>query len=299
MSAGVEDDRRFLILGCGYSGRAFARLMRPFTVVGTTRSSENAGRLSAMGVQPLVSDGSATAELAAAVQAATHIVVSAAPGPTGDPFIAAVREALLNARAVEWLGYLSTIAVYGDHGGALIDETALCLAEADRGVRRVEAEDAWYRLGAELGVPTGIFRLAGIYGPGRNQFVSLHKGVAKRIVKPGQVFNRIHVDDIAATLRSAIAAPRARFYNVADDEPVPPQDVVSFAADLMGVEPPPAVPFEEAEMSPMARSFYGDVKRVSNARIREELGLRLAYPNYRESLTRMWREDTWRAEPSS
>ncbi|MCP4383064.1 MAG: NAD(P)-dependent oxidoreductase, partial [Hyphomicrobiales bacterium] len=194
------------------------------------------------------------------------------------------------AAGLAWIGYLSTVGVYGDHGGGWIDETAPLRPRPGRSQNRVDAEQAWQTLAAARTCPLGIHRIAGIYGPGRNAFVNLSKGKARRLVKPGQVFNRIHVADIARTLAASLECPASRIYNLADNEPAPPQDVVTFAADLMGVAPPPEVPFEQAELSPMARSFYGENKRVSNRRIREELGVALAYPTYRQGLTALWED---------
>jgi len=290
-------DMRLVALGFGYSASAFVRRVRPASVVGTTRSVEKADGLHRTGVRSIVFDGGQSPTLSQAIRSATHVLVSAAPGPGGDPFRFAFERDLANAAHLAWIGYLSTVGVYGDHGGAVVDERTLCVATADRGLWRIEAEDSWFALGRRLGVPVAVFRLAGIYGPGRNAFVALRDGRAKRVVKPGQVFNRIHVDDIAATLAASAARPAARYYNVADDEPAPRQDVVAYAARLMGVEPPPEIPFDEAALSPMARSFYGELKRVSNRRIRQELGVRLRYPTYREGLSALWESGDWERSP--
>lgn len=215
---------------------------------------------------------------------ADAILVSIPPDARGDPALAAFGPALEGSRA-RWIGYLSTIGVYGDHAGAWIDESTPTAPESDRSRRRVEVEDAWLDLGARTGKAVQVFRLAGIYGPGRNPFVKLREGRAQRIVKPGQVFNRIHADDIAAVLAASLDRPRAGgVYNVTDDEPAPPQDVVTLAAQMAGVAPPPEIAFDEAPMSPMARSFYGENKRVANRLLAGELGVRLAYPTYREGL---------------
>jgi nucleoside-diphosphate-sugar epimerase len=286
-------DMRLVALGFGYSAHAFLRAARPGSVVGTTRSAEKADDLHQWGVRSILVDGDPSATLREAVRGATHVLVSAAPGSQGDPFLHALDRDLAAAEDLSWIGYLSTVGVYGDHQGAWVDERSACTPRSDRGEWRLEAEAAWSALGRRIQVPVAIFRLAGIYGPGRNPLVSLSEGRAKRIVKEGQVFNRIHVEDIAAVLKASVARPASRIYNVADDEPAAPQDVVAYAAALMGVEPPPEVPFEEAELSPMARSFYGEVKRVDNARIRSELGVRLSYPTYREGLQALWESGTW------
>ncbi len=286
-------DMRLVVLGLGYSAHAFVRTIRPRTVIGTTRSHARADALLERGIRSILVTGEHSPSLSEALRSATHVLVSAAPGAQGDPFLFDYERDLAAAPDLSWIGYLSTVGVYGDHQGAVVDERSLCVAMSDRNLWRLDAEDAWFALGRRIHVPVGIFRLAGIYGPGRNTLVSLSEGRSKRIIKPGQVFNRIHVDDIAATLAASVARPAARYYNVSDDEPAPPQDVVAYAAGLMGVEPPPEIPFEEAELSPMARSFYGEVKRISNRRIHEELGVTLRYPTYREGLSALWQSGAW------
>lgn len=212
------------------------------------------------------------------------LLVSAPPGPNGDTALDRYREAIAKSR-IRWIGYLSTIGVYGDQGGAWIDETTPATPKNARSRERLAVEEAWRALGAETGKAVQVFRLSGIYGPGRNPIVKLREGRTQRIVKPGQVFNRIHVADIAATLAASLERPRAgAIYNVTDDEPAPPQTVIEHAAALTGLPLPPAVDFETADLGPMARSFYGENKRVRNRLIREELGVRLSYPTYREGL---------------
>jgi len=286
-------DMRLVALGFGYSAHAFLRAARPGSVVGTTRSPEKADDLHQWGVRSVLFDGEPSATLREAVRGATHVLVSAAPGREGDPFLHKLERDFWAAEDLSWIGYLSTVGVYGDHQGAWVDERAACMPRSDRGEWRLEAEAAWSALGRRLSVPVAIFRLAGIYGPGRNPLVALQEGRAKRIVKAGQIFNRIHVEDIGSVLLASAARPRSRVYNVADDEPAPPQDVVAYAACLMGIEPPPEVPFEDAELSAMARSFYGEIKRVDNSRIRNELGVRLSYPTYREGLKALWESGSW------
>lgn len=276
--------------GFGYSAEALAeRLMRVgWRVAGTCRSLDKAARLEQKGVDPfLFSNEHPLDDAVAALGDATHVLISTPPDPeAGDPVLAAHRDDLAAAaRDIAWLGYLSTTGVYGDRGGEWVDEASPLTPTTERGQRRLEAERAWLVFGAETGVPVHLFRLAGIYGPGRNQLASLRKGKARRIDKPGQVFSRIHVADIAAVLDASIARPNAgAAYNVCDDEPAPPQEVVAYAADLLGVEPPPLVPFESADLGPMARSFYAESKRVRNGRIKHELGVALRYPTYREGL---------------
>ncbi|MFF8802176.1 MULTISPECIES: SDR family oxidoreductase [unclassified Methylobacterium] len=212
------------------------------------------------------------------------LLVSAPPGQDGDTALNRYRETIAGSR-IGWIGYLSTIGVYGDQGGAWIDETIPATPKSARSRERLAVEEAWLALGAETGKAVQIFRLSGIYGPGRNPIVKLREGRTQRIVKRDQVFNRIHVADIASTLAASIARPRAgAVYNVTDDEPAPPQTVIEHAAALTGLPLPPAVDFETARLSPMARSFYGENKRVRNRLIREELGVELTYPTYREGL---------------
>ena len=212
------------------------------------------------------------------------LLVSVPPDAEGDPTLRAYRDVIVGSR-IRWIGYLSTIGVYGDHGGAWIDETTAPLPLSARSKMRLAVENAWLDLGRDAGKAVQVFRLSGIYGPGRNPIVKLREGRSQRIVKAGQVFNRIHIDDIAATLGASIDRPRAgAVYNVTDDEPAPPQVVTAHAAELAGLPLPPEVDFETADLSPMARSFYGENKRVRNRLIREELGVDLAFPTYREGL---------------
>jgi nucleoside-diphosphate-sugar epimerase len=223
--------------------------------------------------------------MVAALGGTTHLLHSIPPGHDGDPVLRHYRAEIAHLSTLDWIGYLSTVGVYGNYAGAVVDETAQPHPNNERTRARVVAESGWLALGEEAGRPAQVFRLAGIYGPGRSALDKLRAGTARRIVKPGQVFNRIHVEDIATVLEASIARPRAgATYNVADDEPAPPEDVIAYGAELLGIEPPPEVPFEEADLSPMARSFYGDSRRISNALIKSELGVRLAYPNYREGL---------------
>jgi nucleoside-diphosphate-sugar epimerase len=288
---------RFFLFGAGYSARFFARSLagKAGFLGGTTRSRDRFPSLEQAGIEPFLFDGGTPSPgIVEALRSVTHLVVSAAPGEAGDPVLAAARGTILSGMpALRWVGYLSTVGVYGNHDGAWVDEESACRPASPRNVARVAAEKEWLALARESGIPVAVLRLAGIYGPGRNTFVNLKNGTAHRIVKPGQVFNRIHVEDIAGVLHRLSAAAEGGIFNVADDEPAPPQEVVAFAAALMGVAPPPEIPFEKAEMTPMARSFYGDNKRVSNARIRAH-GYRFLYPDYRDAFTRMWREGSWR-----
>lgn len=223
--------------------------------------------------------------------AVTHVLVSAPPGEAGDPVLAAYSGWMAQQASITWTGYLSTTGVYGDRQGEWVDEASPLAPSTQRGERRLQSERDWLALQARRSIGLHIFRLAGIYGPGRNQLVSMREGSAQRIVKPGQVFSRIHAEDIAGALLASMARPApGTAYNVCDDEPCPPQDVVLYAARLLGLEPPPEVPFDKAEFSPMARSFYAESKRVSNLRIKRELGYELLYPSYREGLAALLKE---------
>lgn len=279
---------KFVCFGLGYSARVFARRVmdKGWRVIGTTRNEQSASRLRGEGFDVAVFTGETPCEeLRTELADATHVLVSAAPGLQGDPVLAHHAQDLAAANDLEWIGYLSTVGVYGDHGGTWVDEESPLRPSSARAPNRVAAEEAWLGFGTETGKAVQVFRLAGIYGPGRGPLDKVLKGTARRIVKEGQVFNRIHVEDIANVLQASFAHPRAGgIYNVADDEPAPPQDVVTFACELLGVEPPPEEPFEEAQLTGMARSFYGENKRVSNARVKSELGVKLAYPTYREGI---------------
>lgn len=279
--------KKLFAFGYGSTAAALDRRLRAqgWQIAGTCRTAEKAARLKEAGVEAwLLNEDEKPGP--GALDGATHLLISAPPGANGDPVLAAMAEAIRShCGTIEWIGYLSTTGVYGDRDGAEVTEEDAVRPISERGRRRAEAEAAWLALGEETGIPVQIFRLAGIYGPGRNQIVSLRQGKARRIVKPGHVFSRIHVDDIAAVLEASIGRPRAGgIYNVCDDEAAPPQDVVLFAADLAGLAPPPEISLDAADLSPMARSFYDETKRVSNARIKSELGVTLRYPTYREGL---------------
>ena len=267
-----------LSLGHGYTASALsARLLaQGWQVIGTTRDPSRTAALRQTGVEPLL----LPADLAPALARASHILASAAPEDGGDPFLGLAGHAIRAARPA-WVAYLSTTAVYGDHHGAWVDEDTPVNPQSARAVQRVLAERQWLA----TGLPVQIFRLAGIYGPGRGPFQKVRDGSARRILKAGQVFSRIHVDDIAAVLLASIAHPDpGRIYNTCDNDPAPPEDVLSHAARLLHLPDPPGIPFDRAEMTPMARSFYTENKRVRNDRIKTELGVRLAYPTYREGL---------------
>jgi nucleoside-diphosphate-sugar epimerase len=271
--------------GLGYTARTLARRLaaRGWEVRGTTRRPDRAAALAAEeGWRMFLFDRARPlADPATALAGVTHVLTSIAPDEAGDLVLDRHGPDLRTLPSLAWVGYLGTTAVYGDRQGAWVDETTPIEPTLARADRRARAEAAWLA----SGLPAHVFRLAGIYGPGRNALVNLRDGTARRIVKPGQVFSRIHVEDIAAVLEASMAHPRpGAIYNVCDDEPAPPQDVVTFAAGLLGMPPPPEQPYATADLSPMARTFYKDNRRVRNERIKRELGVQLTYPTYREGL---------------
>lgn len=276
-----------VIIGFGYSASAVAREIRPHagSITVTVRSEAKAAMLARGGWPVVRFDGSALGpDVAAALARATHLLVSAPPDEAGDPLLRAglLPEAM---PALQRLAYLSTVGVYGDHQGAWIDEDTPPRPVSARSVQRLAAEKGWQEFASKAGAELGIFRLSGIYGPGRSAIENLRQGTARRLVKPGQVFNRIHVGDIAGAVALALQGEvPLGLLNLTDDEPCPPQDVVAHAAALLGMEPPPEQPFETAELSPMARSFYGENKRVSNRRLKQRLGYAFRFPSYREGL---------------
>jgi nucleoside-diphosphate-sugar epimerase len=276
-----------LCFGLGFSARILAARLaeKGWAITATSRSAEGAEAIRAFGYRALVFDGG-TPLAPDALDGVTHVVVSAPPGVEGDPVLRMhAGDFATRAAQFRWVAYLSTTGVYGDHGGGLVTEETPLTPNTERGHKRLLAENQWLELWRAHALPVHIFRLAGIYGPGRNQLLSLLDGTAKRVIRQGQIFSRIHVEDIANVLEASIARPDpGRAYNVCDDEASPPQDVVEYGAKLLGLPVPPAIPFEEAELSPMARSFYADSKRVSNARMKQELGVRLSHPTYREGL---------------
>ena len=278
-------DKTLLSFGHGYSARALASLLLPqgWEITGTTRSADNADALLAHGIKPMIWPGD---DISPALGSATHLLISTGPDAAGDPVLNLLRHQIAAAAPrLEWVGYLSTTGVYGDHQGGWVDETTPLTPATERGRHRVTAEATWQALAQDTGLPLHIFRLAGIYGPGRGPFAKVRRGTARRIIKPAQVFSRIHVDDIAQVLAASIARPNpGAVYNLCDDEPAPPQDVIGYAAELLRVPAPPAIDYENADLTPMARSFYAESKRVRNDRIKDELGVRLKYPDYRTGL---------------
>ncbi|WP_134679457.1 SDR family oxidoreductase [Paracoccus ravus] len=274
---------RALVLGHGYSAGFLTPLLlaEGWEVTGTTRAHPE--RVAQSGARPMLWPGH-EATIREEIARADAILISAGPGQGHDPALADFAEDIAQAKPL-WLGYLSTTGVYGDHAGGWVDEETPLTPSTKRGHERVAAETAWQALAHAHDLPLHIFRLAGIYGPGRGPFAKVRSGTARRIVKPGQVFSRIHTEDIAQVLLASIKAPRlGAIYNLCDDDPAPPEAVIAHAAELLGLPLPPEEDFATAEMTPMARSFYAENKRVSNALIKRELGISLRYPDYRSGL---------------
>jgi nucleoside-diphosphate-sugar epimerase len=295
---------RLFCFGLGYSALALAERLRRrgWMVTGTCRSEATQAALARNGIAAHLFDRDRPlADPGAALAGTTHLLSSVPPDAVGDPVIDHhAGDVAAIARSLAWGGYLSTTGVYGDRGGGWVDETGPLSPTGERGQRRRAAEAAWLDLWRRDGVPVHLFRLAAIYGPGRSALDQVRAGTARRIDKPGQVFSRIHVEDIAGVLEASMARPNpGAAYNVCDDDPAPPQDVVAFACALLGVEPPPLVPFREAGLSPMARSFYDDNKRVANARIKQELGMRLRYPDYTIGLRALMASESTSEEDGS
>ncbi len=281
----MRESRRLFCFGLGYTGRALARaqMAEGWTVAGTCRDATRRAALAADGIDAwLFDDDNPLADAAAALAGTTHLLAAAPPGENGDGAAFLHGAAIAATESLEWIGYLSCTGIYGDHGGGWVDEDRTPNPSSVRAARRLAAEEQWLDFWWNDGVPAQVFRLAGIYGPGRGPLAALRSGTAKRIHKPGHWFSRIHLDDIVATLRASMARPNGgRIYNVCDDEPAAQADVVAFASALLGVEPPPLAAFEDAALTPLAKSFYGDNKRVRNGRIKAELGVVLAHPDYR------------------
>ncbi|MGI9351536.1 MAG: SDR family oxidoreductase [Rhizobiaceae bacterium] len=285
------------IFGIGFSAKAVADAASSHfsRISGTARSSEKVQAIQARGYDGCMFDGSTISEeIRERLATATHVLMSIAPG-IADPVLANLSDGLsASCPKLEWIGYLSTVGVYGNHDGAWVDEDTAPRPVSERSIQRIEAENSWNVIAQKAGVPLAIFRLAGIYGPGRNTFVNIEKGKSRRLVKPGQVFNRIHCEDIGTAVFSAIRSNIGGIFNVTDNEPAPPQDVVAYAHGLMGKAAPPEIDFDTADITPMTRSFYGENKRVSNAKSKAMLGMTYDWPDYRTSLKRMWDEGSWR-----
>lgn len=287
-----------LCLGLGYSAQHYVAAFgtRFARIIGTSRTTEGAAALAARDfgnrrIEMLAFDATtASPPLIAAVADADALLISAAPDQRGDPVLATLGDALSAAPRLAGVVLLSTVGVYGDHAGGWVDESTRPDPTRERARERIAAEAVWCAFGQKRGIAVAVLRLSGIYGPGRNALVNLRRGQARNIVKPGQVFNRIHVDDIAQAIEAAFAQSADGLFNVTDDAPTPPGDPIVFAAELLGVPPPPAIAFAEAAktMSPMAASFYAENRRVRNERMKRVLGVRLRYPSYREGLRALY-----------
>ncbi|MEX0696408.1 MAG: SDR family oxidoreductase [Dongiaceae bacterium] len=295
-------DSRLFCFGLGYSALALVEALRAegWRAAGTCRTEAKRAALAARGIEAHVFDRDRPLDdAAAALAGTTHLLSSVPPDEAGDPVLDRHGADIARVPGLAWVGYLSTTGVYGDRGGGWVDESSPPAPSGERGRRRLAAERGWLGLHARHGVPVHLFRLAGIYGPGRSALDSVRAGSARRVVKPGQVFSRIHVADIVAVLRASMARPDpGAAYNLCDDDPAPPDAVVAFACELLGVAPPPPVPFEQAALSPMTRSFYADNKRVRNDRIKRDLGVTLRYPDYRTGLRALLSDSAATVAPS-
>ncbi|PPD01257.1 MAG: NAD(P)-dependent oxidoreductase [Hyphomicrobium sp.] len=274
--------------GFGYCASYVAQrlAMRGWTISGTATRDAGVAEINGRGYRGYLFDGKRpNPDVAGALTQATHILLSIPPEEYGDPAVRVHGSDIASSSSIQWIGYFSTVGVYGDSAGGWIDETTMPRPGSERGQRRLKAENEWLELGCNTNKCVMIFRLPGIYGPGRSTLDDLRNGTARRIVKPGQVFNRIHVQDIASAVEAAVDHPSpGRAFNITDDEPSPPQDVVAYAASLLGVPPPPELDFATAKLSPMGQSFYSENKRIANARMKAELGVQLQFPSYREGL---------------
>ncbi len=280
-------NKTILIFGYGYTGQVFANVMRAdgWQVLGTTREAAKAAELDVIHWPGT--------DISAALAQASHVLISAAPNAEGDPILAQLLAEFEKAEHLEWVGYLSTTGVYGDHAGGWVDENSPLNPATTRGHHRVKAEKQWQELFENHNLPLHIFRLAGIYGAGRGPFSKVRGGTARRIIKKNQVFSRTHVEDIAQVLRASINQPApGNIYNVCDNDPAPPQDVIAEAARLLEMPIPKAVDFDTAEMTPMARSFYAESKKVSNDKIKKILGVELIYPDYKTGLMALLAAET-------
>lgn len=292
-----RDAPRLFCFGLGYSAQALIRELgiSDWYAGGTVRTEEKATELKKHGIDAVPWDGGElTKTVRTRLESATHVLVSVPPDENGDPVFRAAAEVIRSIWDLKWLGYLSTTGVYGDTGGAAVDETAPLNPSSARSQRRVDAESVWLRLLTDADVPVHIFRLAGIYGPGRSALDAVRAKRAKRIDKPGHAFSRIHVDDIGQILAASIGKPNSgAIYNVCDNEPAPPAEVTAYACDLLDVEPPPLEDFETAKqrMTPMGLSFWNDNRRVLNNKLRDELGVTLKYPDYRSGLNAVMAEE--------
>lgn len=285
----VQAQKKLFCFGYGYTCDYLAHELSGrgnWAISGTTRDPDKRKFLRDKGVKAHLFDYEhPLGDPYSILDGTTHLLISTPPDDRGDPTFAMHAADIIRIPTLEWVGYLSTTGVYGDRDGGVVDEGSEIRPNSKRGSRRVRAEEEWVSLLEGYGLPLHIFRLAGIYGPGRSALDSVRAGVARRINKPGQVFNRIHVEDIVQVLLASMANPNpGRVYNLADDDPVPSHEVIAYACELLGLTPPPLIPYNEADMAPITRSFYADNKRVCNTRIKTELGVTLKYPDFRKGI---------------
>ncbi len=289
MTAENTKQPHLLVFGPGYSATAFIKtaISNQWSVSATWRQEKAVAAIDTLGAKPVAYSAAALAE-STSPDTITHILVSIAPQPDGDPVLNSFNNWIASCPNLRWIGYLSSTNVYGDHGGDWVDETSETKPSLDRGKRRLSAENSWTKMGADLSVPVHIFRLAGIYGQERNALKTVRDGKARRVIKKRQVFGRIHRDDIASALwLAANSRVPSNIFNLADDLPSPPQDVINEAARLLGADIPPEIDFEAADLSPMGRSFYQENKRVRNQKAKDLLGWQLSYPDYRQALVKI------------
>ncbi|MAI49461.1 MAG: NAD(P)-dependent oxidoreductase [Rhodospirillaceae bacterium] len=280
----MTKNRNLFCFGLGYSAMALSRRLDAagWTISGTCRKPSRKAALGVLGISTAIFDGESPMQPAGLLQDITHVLLSIPPSDDGDPAFKQHANDIAATGTVEWLGYFSTTGVYGDRGGDWVDETSELRPNSARSQRRADAERSWIDWGDRHGISVQIFRLPGIYGPGRSAIDQVKAGTARRISKPGHVFSRIHVEDIATTVIASITRPNAgAIYNVCDNEPAAPGDVVSYVCELLGCEPPPEIPYDKADLSIVAKSFWADNRRVRNERIKDELGVRLDFPEYR------------------
>jgi hypothetical protein len=279
---------RLFCFGLGYSAAVLARRLaaQGWSISGTTTQAEKVEVLTRKGYSVFAFDGcTRSVEVADSLKSATHVLLSIPPDADGDPALTVYGEDIASSPALAWIGYFSSVSVYGDANGAWVDESTPPKPGTERGLRRLKAENSWIDLGRAVGKAVVVLRLPGIYGPGRSAIDQLRAGTARRIFKPEQVTNRVHVEDIASAAEASLQLPAGpHIFNVTDDLPAPPQDVIAYGAELLGVPCPPATDPSDADLTPMAQSFYGESKKVSNARMKAELGVNLAYPTYFEGL---------------
>jgi hypothetical protein len=279
---------RLFCFGLGYCAGVLSRRLvaRGWSISGTATTADKAERLKRDGYEAFVFDGrERNPAVAEALSRSTHVLLSIPPDADGDPALRVYGSDIASSPSITWIGYFSSVSVYGDSKGEWVDERTIPEPVTERGMRRLVAENAWIEFGRASGKAIVVLRLPGIYGPGRSAIDQLRAGKARRIFKPGQVTNRVHVDDIATATEASLKLPTGvHVFNVTDDLPAPPQDVIAYGAELLGVPCPPATDPTDASLSPMARSFYAESKKVSNVRMKNELGVKLAYPTYVEGL---------------